>query len=1349
MPRYKARGFAGGAARGVPGTGGGPGPGPGALPQAGEAVPGGGSRAGGADGVLREELGRLLAAGTWGPDGGSDPGAGPGAGAAPDVMDACDVLDVLWIARLSGLTAEDRSPVSSVSPASLMGPGQDSTTAAAPLPSASPASPGSSTAPTSPNPERTPASGREGVAPQLPAARLHLPGGPRGVPSAPGGAYAIRVAQPAALPDVLSLTRALRPLRQTVPSAHVRTLDVPATAAASGDTGLLLPVLRPATERRFSVDLLVDVGTTMTVWHRLAGELRTLLERHGTFADVRAWALHTDGPEPRLAPFRRGPQAPAPTRRWGEVLYDPTGRRVVLVLTDGVGPSWYGAELPRMLARWSGQRPVAALQVLPSRLWHRTALRTAVVRARGAAAPRATIEAVSSAPLPGIARGRAGTADRARVDWLPVLEVSEPWLSPWARLVSGRTSDWTPLRAAALTVVDRPARATPADEPDTPAGWIERFEVGYSPDAFRLLRLLSAAPLSLPVMRLVQRALLPASTPMHLAELFLSGLLVRRTPVEPGEDPDSVVYDFRDGVRDALLARMTRTESRRVLRQVTDGVSERVAATLGGVTDFAALMAAAENGAGAAVLDGLELPEDSRAFAEVALAVIGGAGGDYQWLVDRLAGGVAAVGSTGAAGAEAEAETRSDTGAETETETEAETDTEADEYEERGTVGARLAVRLGRGLGRFSGRRRGVRPAEAGAGDGPEHARAEVPALPWAGPAPASYIPPAEAADVLAVLRRGAPSTGVSYPVDSVAECVIEGAPGAGKTTLALHCVRELQGSAGFTSVHWIRVGTGADFEADLTALATELGIPDEGDAPARMNGLTRYLREHPGWLLIYDGVTSGFSPHWLPPEGYGSLLVTADTDASWPWPDSMFWRMHERVRMSELSFLDVLNHLHSTLADERGELWVWDDELADLAVVTGRHPRELVLSVAAVKDARRPVHVHVEQVLAKRLEDAGGAGFRDSLVWLARDGVFVGTGVVAWPGAVLTTVIEDLPGAVEVHWQGRSHMPVFRWDRAGGISQLTLLRVPGLMPAHSDLSREDENADLVAAWYAPAESTREAPLIRLRPGSAPVTSLPTGTALIDTAGRPRALTAAPDSDSTDGSAGTIEVTPGLLADLAAGVRARDRMPVAPQPTREAPQPPYFYLSCVHGAGGGGSERRFFRDLTAEISRLTPALVSGTGFFAEEELRGDENRQERTKLALASARVFVPLYSRQYFASQWCGREWDAFSRRRQFASESEGVSTIVPVLWAGTDEWRRPLATRSVPYIDPRFGGRYPAEGLARLMDEGNRSEYWQVVRRIARAVVNAAESTSLSPCDLSLFEDLKNAFDDSGWWD
>ncbi len=265
-------------------------------------------------------------------------------------------------------------------------------------------------------------------------------------------------------------------------------LDEEATAAAFGDTGLILPVWQQGTERWLQVDLVVDTSASMVIWQQTAAQLHALLERHGAFRNVRAWAVDSDQPDPRLVPFSRRPSAPsalsAITRSPTELI-DPTGRRAVLVLTDAVGKGWHGGEMMTHLLPWAGSCPLAIIQVLPRRLWHRTALETVAVTARmrpGSRWPFHVVHVDDWAP------GRP-------VGWVPVLYPSAEWLGPLGG--HGRRHG----RAASPDVRDAAVhhQARDADLPDggdVPASERLRMFSDHeaSPEALELAGILGRGP---------------------------------------------------------------------------------------------------------------------------------------------------------------------------------------------------------------------------------------------------------------------------------------------------------------------------------------------------------------------------------------------------------------------------------------------------------------------------------------------------------------------------------------------------------------------------------------------------------------------------------------------------------------------------------------------------------------------------------------------------------------------------------------------------------------------------------------------------------------------------------------
>ncbi|MER5436198.1 SAV_2336 N-terminal domain-related protein [Streptomyces sp. NPDC002588] len=398
---------------------------------------------------------------------------------------------------------------------------------------------------------------------------------------------------PAMLPHPLALQRALRPLKRTVPAARARLLDERATADRIARLGahpdVWLPVLRPARDRWLRLSLVHDTGPTMPVWRPLVRELHTVLAQSGVFRTV---TLHPAGQD--------GTARHVP---------DPgDGRTVTLVVSDCMGPQWRpgpaGQRWYRTLRHWATRMPLAVVQPLPERLWPTTALpaEPGLLTVPAAAAPLTALgftpydpEAAAAPPGPALP--------------LPVLEPGGPWLANWSALVASPGGARAPgsaawLRPAPLPAGEAaPAAALPAQD------LVLRFRATASPQAFRLAGHLALAVPSVPVMRLVQRAVDRDPRPQHLAEVILSGMLTA-VPGPPGS------YEFRPGVRELLLRTLPRTargRARELLERVGGLIDERAGLTAGGFRAHA---------------DGGEHPDGGPAFATVSEDTVRRLGGE-------------------------------------------------------------------------------------------------------------------------------------------------------------------------------------------------------------------------------------------------------------------------------------------------------------------------------------------------------------------------------------------------------------------------------------------------------------------------------------------------------------------------------------------------------------------------------------------------------------------------------------------------------------------------------------------------------------------------------------------------
>jgi hypothetical protein len=389
---------------------------------------------------------------------------------------------------------------------------------------------------------------------------------------------------------------AAAPRARRYPSRRLFAMDEEATAERIAEGGPMTPVMRPLNERWFEADVVVDGSRSMVVWHRVVREFLDLLAQHRAFADVRRWMLSLT---------ETGAVLRSPSRillRPGE-LKDPAGCRLIFVLTDGVGEAWREDGLPRVLAARARTTPVVIVQVLPERLWPRTAI----------GVPSAEVWS----PVPGVANAammiaRSWWDEDGAAAVIPVAPITLETASiqRWAAALMGAA-----LTAPAIVFASDEAGARPAVGAHA-AGVafalsaedrVQQFRAMVSREAYDLAVFLSAVPLTLPVIGLVQRELLPETRQVHLAEVLVGGIVEGLTAEDAACDPDQIEFDFLEGVRDVLQDSLRTSEAVDVLVAISKYVEKH----FGQALDFGALIADPEGA--------VALPEAVRPCARIGM----------------------------------------------------------------------------------------------------------------------------------------------------------------------------------------------------------------------------------------------------------------------------------------------------------------------------------------------------------------------------------------------------------------------------------------------------------------------------------------------------------------------------------------------------------------------------------------------------------------------------------------------------------------------------------------------------------------------------------------------------------
>ena len=761
------------------------------------------------------------------------------------------------------------------------------------------------------------------------------------------------VAQLAAphFPGSADIVRALRPLKRKVPSwrAEEVVLDEDATAEQAVQDGLWLPVTKPDTVRWLDLTLVVDVSPSMELWRSTVAAVISLSERLGAFRSIQLRLLDTHKPSEGspATPVLRGGTLATPIRGPAELL-DPSGRRILLVLTDGVGQCWRQHLVSPLLAQWGASMPVAVVHLLPQRLWRRggLGLHPARLTMPGPLRPnrrwRLELSDAWLAPDP-------AAAVPTGVVPVPVLELEARWLGWWTRLITGsyrEPTDATVLLAGDHVREPESSRDGARESHGSTVGELSarekvlNFLSVASPAAFRLATLLAAAPdLSLPVARLVQAELVPESGPDHLAEVFTSGLLRPSATAAGGHAWDTTTFDFIEAVRGILLSGARRSETAHVVRLVTERFGDEISA-------LHHLRRALDDP------DGTPHPTltaDTAHYVAIESTVMRALSGPYLARAGQLHS-TGSLTSARVAGADtiAAVADRANLASEPTRPLTSVLDSPADDA---GPL--RQAAAVG-----TSATTHPDPPTEFVPVASRERQADDVPPI-WGNVPPhnPNFTGRTELLDQLGVRLTPGGTT-------AVLPAALHGMGGIGKTQMAVEYIyRHLHD---YDIIWWIQATQQAQIRAGLTDLAQRLGLPGSAEAHTAVPAVREALRigrPYRRWLLVFDSAESPETVRpFFPTNGPGEILITS-RNSDWagiasPLEVAVFAR-EESKELLRRRGPEIDDEEADRLAEKLGDLPLAIEQAATWLAETGMPVREYLRlfdeKVAEILDTSAP----------------------------------------------------------------------------------------------------------------------------------------------------------------------------------------------------------------------------------------------------------------------------------------------------------------------------------------------------------------------------------------------------------
>lgn len=380
------------------------------------------------------------------------------------------------------------------------------------------------------------------------------------------GARRMHIAGAPALGRQLQLERAFATLRtrRATPRGDIE-LDVDRTVEQFAATGRVRAVWRPRRGRWLDLAVIVERSPTMRFWQATADHFVPVADRGLGALRTRVLFLQHDTAGLSLCDRRGRARA----------LDLPGKDSMVLCLTDTLGSGWASGNIPTRLAQWARQRPVVVVHVLPGRFWPRTPLTAELPlttwQGRNAGVLQVQIPPVpllsylDVASLRRVARALCGRSRQGALRLCRREEDREPWPHEIGARFRGDDAD--------ASENDADVTPVPFSVQEIDDLW-DDFQASAASSTRRLAVYLAAAPLVMPVMRLIERTFIPEAAPWQIAELAMSGL-IRRWPGSVNDDIERIEYEFLPGIRERLLQDAGELRRRQVIRELTRYVEQR------------------------------------------------------------------------------------------------------------------------------------------------------------------------------------------------------------------------------------------------------------------------------------------------------------------------------------------------------------------------------------------------------------------------------------------------------------------------------------------------------------------------------------------------------------------------------------------------------------------------------------------------------------------------------------------------------------------------------------------------------------------------------------------------------
>ena len=410
--------------------------------------------------------------------------------------------------------------------------------------------------------------------PIAPSTEPQVPIYPKPSNDYPDSGLSINIPDVSSLPYPRKIAKALRSLIQYIAYGKAVLLNEKATVELMAElNGICIPILEPRRELKFDLLLVIDKSDSMIFWQRIIKELQKILKHYGIFRNIQIFGIFKDNQGKIYLKQGIGEK-----RYSAQKLIDPTGRRIIFIVSDCVSEIWRNGTAFNLLKIWGKHNIVAIVQMLPERMWLRTALSSGAMVQLNSSAYTVANRNLSIKEI--LIWDDINFHKSIKV---PVFSLTQDSIKTWSKMVICKGTIGAGGFAFSPNLVQQQTQSEPQDISQISLSNEERvyqFRMSSSPLARNLASLLASAPvINLPVVRLIQKNFLPQSEKIvHvIAEVFLGGILKPTKVITPDTHPDYVEYRFIDEeIRDIFLQDSLGMTSLKIINKISEYIAEKL-----------------------------------------------------------------------------------------------------------------------------------------------------------------------------------------------------------------------------------------------------------------------------------------------------------------------------------------------------------------------------------------------------------------------------------------------------------------------------------------------------------------------------------------------------------------------------------------------------------------------------------------------------------------------------------------------------------------------------------------------------------------------------------------------------